>query len=116
MNNPTVSVIIPVYKAERFLDECLNSVIGQDYPALEIILVDDGSPDSCPEMCDRYAEAYDYIKTIHQSNAGPGMARNAGMDAATGKYVAFVDSDDRLDGASAIRRMVEQAERKRADK
>lgn len=115
MDEPTVSVIIPVYRAERFLEECLNSIIGQDYPALEIILVDDGSPDSCPELCDRYAEAYDCIRTIHQSNQGPGMARNAGMEAAAGKYIAFLDSDDCLDGASAIRRMVEQAERRRAD-
>lgn len=115
MDSPMVSVIIPVYKAEPFLDECLNSVIGQDYPALEIILVDDGSPDACPEMCDRYTEAYDRIKTIHKDNGGPGPARNAGLKAAAGKYIAFVDSDDCLDGAGAIRRMVEQAEKKQAD-
>ena len=110
-----VTVIIPIYKAEQFLDECLNSIIGQNYPALEIILVDDGSPDSCPEMCDRYMEAYDYIKTIHKINEGPGMARNTGIEAAIGKYITFVDSDDCLDGAAAIRRMVEQAEKKQAD-
>ena len=110
-----VSVIIPVYRAERFLDECLESVVEQDYPALEIILVDDGSPDSCPEMCDRYAKAYECIKTIHKKNEGSGVARNTGIDAATGKYIAFVDSDDRLDGANAIRRLVEQAEGKQAD-
>lgn len=113
--DPMVSIIIPVYKAERFLDECLESVIGQDYPLLEIILVDDGSPDSCPEMCDRYSKEYDYIKTIHKSNEGPGMARKTGIEAATGKYITFVDSDDRLDGAGAIRRMVGQAEKKQAD-
>lgn len=115
MNNLMVSVIIPVYKTEQFLKKCLNSVIGQDYPMLEIILVDDGSPDSCPKMCDWYAEEYDYIKTIHQSNKGPGLARNAGLEVATGKYIAFVDSDDCLDGVGAIRRMVEQAEKKQAD-
>lgn len=115
MDNPMVSVIIPVYKAEQFLDECLNSIIGQDYPALEIILVDDGSPDSSPKMCDRYVEAYDYIKTIHKNNEGPGLARNTGLEMATGKYITFVDSDDCLDGACAIRRMVEQAEKKQAD-
>ena len=97
MDEPMVSVIIPVYKAEQFLDECLDSVIGQDYPALEIILVDDGSPDSCPEICDRYAETYSHIKTIHKCNEGSGMARNAGLEAATGKYIVFVDSDDRLE-------------------
>ena len=115
MDNPMVSVIIPVYKAERFLDECLNSVISQDYPALEIILVDDGSPDSCPEMCDRYAETYDRVKTIHKKNEGPGPARNTGLEAATGTYIAFVDSDDCLDGTGAIGRLVEQAEKKQAD-
>lgn len=115
MDNPTVSVIIPVYKTERFLDECLNSVIGQDYPALEIILVDDGSPDSCPEMCDRYAETYGSVKVIHKDNGGPGPARNTGLESAAGKYITFVDSDDCLDGPSAIRLMVEQAEKKNAD-
>ena len=115
MNTPMVSVIIPVYKVERFLDECLNSVIGQDYPVLEIILVDDGSPDSCPEKCDQYAVEYDYIKTIHKNNEGLGMARNTGLEAATGKYIVFVDSDDCLDGTGAIRLMVEQAEKKHAD-
>lgn len=115
MNEAVVSVIIPVYKTEAFLDECLNSIIGQDYPALEIILVDDGSPDSCPEMCDRYAEEYSNIKTIHKSNEGPGMARNSGLDAASGKYIAFVDSDDCLDGADAIRQMAERAEKTSAD-
>ena len=115
MDEPMVSVIIPVYKAEQFLDECLNSIISQDYPALEIILVDDGSPDSCPERCDWYAETYDYVKTIHKKNEGPGMARNTGLEAATGKYIAFVDSDDCLDGAGAIRQLVVQAEKKQAD-
>ena len=115
MNNPMVSVIIPVYKAEQFLDECLNSIICQDYPALEIILVDDGSPDSCPKMCDQYDEAYDYIKTIHKKNEGPGLARNAGLEVAAGKYITFVDSDDCLDGAGTIRQMVEQAEKNHAD-
>lgn len=115
MDNPMVSIIIPVYKVEHFLDECLDSVISQDYPALEIILVDDGSPDSCPEKCDWYAEAYESIKTIHKINEGPGMARNAGLEAATGKYITFVDGDDCLDGAGAISRMLERAEEKQAD-
>ena len=115
MDKPTVSVIIPVYNAEKFLDECVNSVIAQDYSELEIILVNDGSPDACSEKCDRYRYTYDRIKTIHQSRQGPGVARNTGMEAATGKYIVFVDSDDCLDGAHAIRRMVEQAEKKQAD-
>ena len=115
MDDPMVSVIIPVNKAERFLEECLNSVISQDYPALEVILVDDGSPDSCPEMCDRYAETCGRVKTIHKKNEGPGPARNTGLEAAAGKYVAFVDSDDCLDGAGVIGFLVEQAEKKQAD-
>ena len=106
---PLISVIIPVYNAEKFLDECVASVLGQDYPALEIILVDDGSPDACPGMCDRYAAEHDRVKTVHQANRGAGLARNAGMEAASGEYIAFVDSDDLLDGEDAISRMAVKA-------
>lgn len=115
MDYPLVSVIIPVYKVERYLAECVESVIGQDYPTLEIILVDDGSPDSCPKMCDRYAEEHGNVRVIHQPNRGLGPARNTGMEAASGEYVTFVDSDDCLDGADAIRRMAERAEETCAD-
>lgn len=115
MDTPLVSVVIPVYKVERYLAECVDSVIGQDYPALEIILVDDGSPDSCPEICDRYAQVHPHIRAIHKSNEGLGLARNTGMEAAAGKYITFVDSDDYLDGPDAIRRLVERAEKNRAD-
>ena len=113
MSKPKVSVIIPVYNVEKYLIECINSVISQDYSALEIILVDDGSPDSCPEICDWYARTYGNIKTIHKNNEGVAKARNAGLEIATGKYIVFVDSDDCLDGAGAIRQMVEQAEKNR---
>lgn len=89
-----ISVIIPVYKVEKYLDRCVNSVINQIYRNLEIILVDDGSPDNCPVMCDEYAKKDSRIKVIHQKNGGLSAARNAGIEAATGAYIGFVDSDD----------------------
>lgn len=92
--NPLISVIIPIYKVERYLNECVSSVVNQTYKNLEIILVDDGSPDRCPQMCDEWAEKDSRIKVIHKENGGLSDARNAGMDIATGEYVAFVDSDD----------------------
>ncbi len=91
---PLISVIIPIYKVEDFLDECISSVISQTYKHLEIILVDDGSPDGCPEMCDKWAEKDRRIKVIHKANGGLSDARNAGLEIATGEYIAFVDSDD----------------------
>ena len=110
-----VSIIVPVYKTEKYLDDCVQSILKQDYPALEILLVDDGSPDNCPALCDGYAAAYENVSVIHHKNMGLGLSRNAGMDAARGKYLFFVDSDDCLDGASAIRLLVEQAEKEQAD-
>lgn len=93
-NQPLVSVIIPVYKVERYLNECVDSVRNQTYCNLEIILVDDGSPDRCGEMCDRYASSDSRIKVIHQENKGVAEARNAGLRLAKGAYLFFVDSDD----------------------
>lgn len=89
-----ISVIIPVYKVEDYLDECLRSVVGQTYRNLEIFLVDDGSPDRCPALCDAWAERDDRIRVIHKKNGGLSDARNAGLDVATGDFIAFVDSDD----------------------
>lgn len=89
-----VSVIVPVYKVEAYLDRCIQSIINQTYANLEIILVDDGSPDKCPVICDQYAKKDARIKVIHKSNGGLSSARNAGMDIASGDYIAFVDSDD----------------------
>ncbi len=94
---PTISVIIPVYKVERYLDACVASVVGQTYPDLEIILVDDGSPDNCPALCDAWAAKDTRIRVIHRSNGGLSAARNSGLDICTGEYIAFVDSDDRLE-------------------
>lgn len=93
---PLISVIVPVYKVEEYLDQCVSSIVNQTYQNLEILLVDDGSPDGCPAMCDRWAEKDSRIKVIHKENGGLSDARNAGLKIATGEYVAFVDSDDMI--------------------
>ena len=89
-----ISVIVPVYKVEAYLDRCVQSIVDQTYRNLEIILVDDGSPDRCPAMCDAWAEKDSRIKVIHKENGGLSDARNAGMAVATGEFIGFVDSDD----------------------
>lgn len=98
-----VSVIIPVYKVEKYLPMCVDSVLNQTYQNLEVILVDDGSPDNCPAICDDYAQKDKRIRVIHQKNAGLSMARNAGLDICTGDYITFVDSDDALHVAFVAR-------------
>ena len=97
VSNPLISVIIPVYKVEKYLEKCVDSVINQTYKNLEIILVDDGSPDNCPKICDEYAKKDKRIKVIHKENGGVGSARNKGMEKAVGEYITFVDSDDWLE-------------------
>lgn len=94
MEGPLISVIVPVYKVEPYLDKCISSIVNQTYKNLEIILVDDGSPDNCPAMCDAWAEKDSRIRVIHKTNGGLSDARNAGMAVATGELMAFVDSDD----------------------
>lgn len=94
MNNPLISIIVPVYKVEQYLDECVQSIVNQTHKNLEIILVDDGSPDGCPKMCDDWAQKDHRIKVIHQVNGGAAVARNAALDVANGDYIGFVDSDD----------------------
>lgn len=94
MINVLISVIVPVYDVEKYLNRCITSIVNQTYKNLEIILVDDGSPDKCPQMCDEWAKQDNRIKVIHKNNEGLGLARNSGMDIATGDYVTFVDSDD----------------------
>ena len=96
VQNPMISVIVPVYKVETYLARCIESIVNQTYRNLEIILVDDGSPDSCPAMCDEWAKTDSRIKVEHKQNGGLSDARNAGMAAATGECVGFVDSDDWL--------------------
>lgn len=92
--NDLISVIVPIYKVEPYLDKCIASIVNQTYKNLEIILVDDGSPDNCPAMCDSWAERDSRIRVIHKPNGGLSDARNAGMAVATGELLAFVDSDD----------------------
>ena len=91
-----ISIIIPVYKVEEYLDDCIESVVNQTYQNLEIILVDDGSIDNCPKMCDAWAKKDQRIKVVHKKNGGLSSARNAGIDVMTGDYVMFVDSDDSI--------------------
>ncbi len=91
---PLISVIIPVYKVEKYLKRCVDSVLAQTYENIEIILVDDGSPDNCGEMCDEYARADSRVVVIHKENGGVSAARNIGVERSHGEYVTFVDSDD----------------------
>lgn len=91
---PKVSVIVPVYNVEPYLKRCVDSLINQTLKDIEIILVDDGSPDNCPQMCDAFAQLDDRIKVVHKQNGGLSSARNAGIDASTGDYIGYIDSDD----------------------
>lgn len=108
--NCMVSVIIPVYKVEKYLEESVNSVLNQTYENIEIILVDDGSPDNCPEICDRLAQEHSNIQVVHKENGGSSSARNVGIDAinTATNYVLFLDSDDQL-MENAIEGMLEKA-------
>lgn len=110
-----VSVIVPVYKTEQYLRECLESIIAQTiFDRIEIILVNDGSPDHSPEICDEYAQKHPNISVIHQENAGVSAARNAGIKKATGQYIGFVDSDDCI-FPEMVERLLEIAEKTNAD-
>lgn len=109
-----VSVIIPVYNVEQYLRRCIDSVLAQTYTDLEIILVDDGSPDGSGAICDEYAAKDSRIKVIHQANAGVSAARNAGMDLASGEYLAFIDSDDFIE-PEMYEQMLAAAEKTGAD-
>ncbi|MBR5278267.1 MAG: glycosyltransferase [Clostridia bacterium] len=91
---PKISIIVPVYKVEQYLDCCVESILAQTFTDFELILVDDGSPDNCPQMCDNWATKDARIKVIHKPNGGLSDARNAGVESATGEYVCFIDSDD----------------------
>ncbi|MCI7086164.1 glycosyltransferase [bacterium] len=95
--NPLISVIVPIFNVEKYLNRCVDSIINQTYENLEIILVDDGSTDGCPGICDDYAKKDSRIKVIHKENGGLSDARNAGMKTACGEYISFVDSDDWID-------------------
>lgn len=92
-----ISIIVPIYKVEKYLEACIKCLEEQTYPYLEIILVEDGSPDNCGKICDDYAKKYDNIKVIHQQNGGVSKARNAGLDIVKGRYIAFIDPDDQIE-------------------
>lgn len=92
-----VSIVVPIYKVEKYLDRCVESLIGQTMSDLEIILVDDGSLDACPQLCEQWAKRDNRIKVVHKANGGLSSARNAGLRVATGKYIGFVDSDDNIE-------------------
>ena len=91
---PLISIVVPVYKVESYIRHCIDSILEQSFENFELILVDDGSTDNCPAICDEYAARDHRIRVIHKSNGGISSARNAGMQMARGKYIMFVDSDD----------------------
>lgn len=94
MSNPMISIIVPIYRVEKYLKKCVDSILVQTYKNFELILVDDGSPDNCPAICDEYAKQDDRVVVVHKKNGGLSDARNAGLDIAKGEYIGFVDSDD----------------------
>lgn len=114
VKNGKISIIVPMYNVEAYLEDCVNSLINQTYKNLEIILVDDGSPDNCGKMADEFAKKDDRIKVIHKVNGGLSDARNVGMDAATGDYLMFADSDDFLI-LNACEVLVKKIEKEDAD-
>lgn len=95
--NPLISVIVPIYNVEKYLRKCIESILLQHYKNLEVILVDDGSPDNCGAICDEYAKKDSRVRVIHKENGGLSSARNAGIDAAKGDYIGFIDSDDTIE-------------------
>lgn len=113
-STPLVTVVLPIYGVEAYLDTCVQSVIGQTYRNLEIILVDDGGKDACPAMCDEWAKKDSRIKVVHKQNQGLGMARNSGIEASAGDYICFFDSDDFVD-ADTVECAVSTAMRDEAD-
>lgn len=109
-----ISVILPIYNIERYLERCLNSVVSQTYKNLEIVLVDDGSTDNCPQLCEKWSKNDVRFKVIHKGNAGLGMARNTGIEYANGEYICFFDSDDYIH-PQTIEKAFETARREQAD-
>lgn len=112
MNNvvPLFSIVIPVYKVEKYLDKCVSSVISQNFKDIEIILVDDGSPDRCPQICDDLSKKDDRIKVIHKPNGGLSDARNVGINESSGDYILFLDSDDFWEGDNCLDNLVQRAQ------
>ena len=114
MDKPLVSVVLPIYNVEPYLHRSVSSVTGQTYTNLEILLIDDGSRDNCPKMCDELAATDSRIRVIHKENAGLGMARNTGIENATGTYICFLDSDDYI-APDTVEKCVELLSRTDAD-
>lgn len=114
MEKGLVSVVIPIYNVEKYLNRCVESVVNQTYRNLEILLIDDQSPDNCPQMCEDWAAKDCRIKVIHKKNGGLGMARNTGIENATGEYICFFDSDDYID-LDTIEACVASAQENHAD-
>ena len=114
MTSELISVIVPVYNVENYLDRCVESLVNQTYRNLEIILVDDGSPDRCPEICDEWAQKDSRIRVIHKANGGVSSARNAGMEIADGEWFFFIDSDDFMP-ANALAGLMDLQQEKGAD-
>lgn len=106
-----ISFVIPVYKVEAYLNQCVDSILNQSYRDIEVILVDDGSPDDCPQICDAYAERDSRVKVIHKQNGGLSDARNVGLKVAIGDYVLFVDSDDFWNDDSCLAKLVSEFKR-----
>lgn len=114
MENELISIIVPVYNVSRYIDRCMTSLLDQTYKHIEIIMVDDGSPDNCGTKCDQYAAKDSRVRVIHKENQGLGMARNSGLDIAHGKYAAFIDSDDYTD-VRMIERLYRRLQCEKAD-
>ena len=102
-NDSLISIIVPVYNVEQYLSRCVDSLVNQTYHNIEIILVDDGSPDRSGEICDEYAKKDKRVKVIHQSNGGLSDARNTALDIAKGDYLMFVDSDDWIEKKKRVK-------------
>lgn len=111
---PELSIIVPVYKVEKYLPKCIDSILAQTFRDFELILIDDGSPDNCGKICDDYAARDSRIRVIHQENAGVSAARNAGLDIACGTYLGFVDSDDWIE-PEMYETMIATAKEKQVD-
>ncbi len=114
MSKPQISVIVPVYNVEKYLHRCVDSILAQTFENIEVLLVDDGSPDNCGAICDEYAQKDSRVRVIHKKNGGLSDARNAGIDAAVGEYLGFIDSDDFI-APNMLQTLYDLAENNRAD-
>ena len=114
MTKALVTVVIPVYNVEKYLEYCIKSVVEQTCSEIEILLIDDGSTDGCPEICDEWAGKDSRIRVIHKENQGLGLARNTGIENATGKYICFFDSDDYI-AKDTVEKIYGLAEKEKSD-